>query len=361
MKSEYADAFLSGHISMASLFDYWDIKRGKIMYDDWNAGKVTENDVKNAIEFHQMRLQDIMEGGRLQLPNSCLPWDIKHNFRGHIIHDINYRIEAYGYCNLSCFFRVDYVTQNGECKLDKENIAYLAQNIGINVTTKMLKASKKLTNKIMKKLFPTYTADSYRTNNLVQLPNATMDKFGDVVVLIKNEEEFVNRILKTVKIQGGECIIGDIRYHQMQDRLNSKTMKYHHCSLAMKGHSENEEDIGAGLFDIGSVIKNSDEVIRYGCLDKYDMFAHQREWRVCWLPNVHNHERKELHVGDISDIAEIVSVSEIRQRLMEDHLEYIPGYINGSRTNTYGTVSYLEFMNLVENIDRTCRLFIDID
>lgn len=359
MKSQYAADFLSGNISMSSLSDYWNIETGKIHYDDWKFGKVTDADIKKAIEFREMRMQDMMEGGRLQIPNNQIPWNVRNYFKDRIIHDINYRIEAYGYCNLSCYFRVDFSSQRGDVHLDKSNIAYLASAAGINVSEKMLRNSSRLTKKVIRQIFPFFAFDNKKEYCVVQLPDNKMDRFGDVVVLIKNEQEFARRVINAVKEQGGECVIGDVIYSYMQDRLNPRTMKYRHYNISQFGNSK-EECIDNGLFDLNKIIQQGKDIIHYGCLDKYSVFENQREWRICWLPNIYNHERKELRVGDLRDIAEIILVKEMRARLMEYYPESIPGFIDNCRRNIDGTISYSQFMDLVENIDYQCRLFFDI-
>jgi hypothetical protein len=103
-----------------------------------------------------------------------------------------------------------------------------------------------------------------------------------------------------------------------------------------------------------------DDAILYGSLDKYDIYAKQKEWRICWLPETNNYAPKILRVGDLRDIIEIVPVSELEKKLLSIFPGYFLGYVDKTRKRCMGTMSYRDFKRRVESIDGKCRLILDI-
>lgn len=45
---------------------------------------------------------------------------------------------------------------------------------------------------------------------IVQLPSEKMDRFENIVMVVKDEEQFIKRVLEAVRKQSGECITGDV-------------------------------------------------------------------------------------------------------------------------------------------------------
>ena len=45
---------------------------------------------------------------------------------------------------------------------------------------------------------------------IVQLSSEKMDRFENIVMVVKDEEPFIKRVLEAVRKQGGECITGDV-------------------------------------------------------------------------------------------------------------------------------------------------------
>ena len=91
-----------------------------------------------------------------------------------------------------------------------------------------------------------------------------MSGFGDTVIIIKNEREFIKRICKAVRKQGGHCIVGDVMYHKMIERTDADIFNKKH-SITL---------ISQKLVNMNSLLKNSKDVITYGCLDKYEKFIY---------------------------------------------------------------------------------------
>ncbi len=312
--SKYADDYLAGRLSLSPLSSFWNLKYGRINQADVDAGRVTFEDYERTRRFLEMHQDDMQEGVCAQIPCNKLPKDFFDVLEGHILHDVRLRAEAYGYCKLLCFFRVDYEE----------------------------------------------TVSQGQMRKVVQLPDKLMDNYGDMVILIKDEEEFTRRVIEAVKRQGGDCVIGDVRYQLLKDRaFNRKVGGRHHISMISGGDGVNG-DINDGLFHISELINEESKNIHYGSLDKYDIYKQQKEWRVCWLPTEYNHERKTLGVGNLEDIIEIIPTRDIRERLINLYPGYVPGFVETERRSFSGTLEYHQFMQKIESIDGLCRIIMEL-
>lgn len=343
-KKKYAEDFLAGTISLSSLSTYWtyaDIRN----YSDVIFGKGSRSELEAEISSHNMMQMDVSEGVYSDIPDDYFDQLVKES-QNHIVKSARFRMEAYGYCNLSCFYRVDYADINGRAKVDEDNLAYIALQNGITVTADDIRKKTYLVDELKHTILPENHLLSPYQVHIVQLPNFEMDKFGDAVILVKNEEEFSRRIINAVKQQGGDCVIGDVIYHPISGK---NILKYkHHVTL-----------ISDKCINITNII-DKNTIKMYGCLDKYDKYQAQKEWRICWLPKEHNHERKILNVGDLHDIVEIIPREQVRKRLLEIYPGYIPGYVTTKRDRNYGTISYTEFKKKVEQVDGLAKILLEV-
>ena len=149
--------------------------------------------------------------------------------------------------------------------------------------------------------------------------------------------------------------MGDVRYHEMIDRMDPGTIKRNSLTM-ISGPGEGTDD----LFDLVQLLEGESDILRYGCLDKYERYAQQKEWRICWLPEKHNYERKTLHVGDLTDIVDLVETKEIRRYLLKRYSGYWPGIVSERRQKKKGTIGYQAFKEKVETIDGKCRIIFEI-
>lgn len=332
--SKYANSYLSGELYLSSLSSFWNLE------------KMRENP--------QNAQQDYGEGIASQIPHNkfnkfkeLLPPDLASN----IIHDVRFRIQAYGYCNLLCFYRVDTICTNNPVALDEDNLAYIANQKGLDLTGNEIRQMPYSTViSLIKQIIPKNPIVSPKMNTFIHLPDKNMDEFGDMVVIIKNEAEFVKRVIAAVKSEGGKCVIGNVQYHKMQDRTEpDKFGKRNHLTLILEGLSMN----------IDSEFIDDVQAISYGCLDKYDRFKNQKEWRICWLPHTKNLEGKILNVGKLDDIIELVPRETIKRKLLEMYFGHIPGFIDVNIKYSTGTTSYEQFKEIIENIDKKCQIIFD--
>lgn len=354
---KYADSILNGDLYLSSLSSFWDMKKGKIRYQDIESNNVTKEDLKQAIEYGGLNQQDFSEGIAAQIPRDILNNILPPEMSKHAIHDARFRIEAYGYCNLLCFFRVDASEMRGNIPLDADSIALLAKEMGIAGINSYQDIQKLPMQKIIdiaQSVSEPNVLINSNWNGIVQLPPESMNGFGDLVIVIKDEEQFISRVLGAVKRQGGECITGNVRYHKLQDQIDPKNMMNYPHTITLIS------DGGSDLFDMKKILESSKDVIRYGSLDKYEKFSGQKEWRVCWLPQEHTYDAKELHIGDISDIVDLVEAKDIRRYLLKRYRGYLPGILLEQRRTYKGTLSYEEFKKKVEEIDGKCRIILEI-
>lgn len=356
--SKYADDYLAGRLSLSPLSDFWNFKRERINQADVDAGRVTVADYERAKRFLEMRQDDMQEGVFAQIPCNKLPKSIWDVLQDHILHDARFRIEAYGYCKLLCFYRVDYEDYWDYALIDEDNLVEIANKKGKCVTVDEVRRSSDFAKQLIKEVLPVNHLLSPHQCHIVQLPNKNMDDYGDMVVLIKDEEEFTHRVIEAVKKQGGDCVIGDVRYQLLKDRAFKRPVgERPHVTVISDGVNG---DINDGLFHISELINEESKNIHYGCLDKYDYFKQQKEWRICWLPMEYNRDRKTLEVGNLEDIIELIPTTDIRERLINLYPGYVPGFVKTERRCVSGTLAYHQFMQKVESIDGLCRVIMEL-
>ena len=354
--SEYADSYLTGNLYLPSLWKFWDFTKGKFRQEDVVAGKVTEKEIQDAIKMDKNRKMDFSEGIVAQLPRDKVPI-LKKLFGDHIIHDVRFRLSAYKYCNLLCFFRVDAASVHLGY-MDEDNASMLLKSRGKNISAEDIRAMNPYHAKKLVDTVSNYKHYELNRVNLVQLPEKSMDNFGDVVVVIKDEAEFKKRVLSAVEKQGGHCVLGDIRYHKIEDRVDSRTLDMHSVtvisSMLEKIDPSDKEwpTKENGCFNISILSGTKDDIYWRGCLDKYDTYGGQNEWRICWLAEELNYHDKELYVGRLDDIIDIKNTQEIRTYLIDEiYKGGIPGIVNSHRRDVCGNETYVGFMNRMKSID----------
>ncbi len=197
---KYVDSYLKGELYLSSLSAFWDLTKDKIPYSN----SMTKEEIANFIRNTPSDRQDFSEGVVAQIPRNQVGVFLRP-MKDYIIHDVRFRLSAYKYCNLLCFFRID-AEDADHGLLDEDNIAYLLKNQGKNITAEDIRSMEKkevlsLARRVSKK---NLLLDPNR-NPSVQLPTVEMDSFGDAVIVIKDQQEFENRVMAAVKRMGGTC------------------------------------------------------------------------------------------------------------------------------------------------------------
>ena len=144
-QKNFLDAFISGKLYMNTL-DYF-----------WNNG------------FEEQK--DIFEGVVCTVPVkdfNGFPMD----FQAAQASDYHFRAEGYKFCNVLCFYKIDFILERGLLRYDL---------------------------------------------------NDDMSKFGEYVAIITNEAEFLRRSEAAAKKSNYEVLCGDIHYHPQM--LNGKQSK----------------------------------------------------------------------------------------------------------------------------------------
>jgi hypothetical protein len=171
-------------------------------------------------------------------------------------------------------------------------------------------------------LFSTYHAEYNAQSRELFAPKMNiMNEFGKFVVVIMNEAEFRRRVHKAAEKADYDCVFGGVNYHTANDRGNLVTGNMLHLIR--------EDEI-----DINKLASEKNVINHYDCFDKWDKHAYQREWRICINRNNHEVTPYRLEIGNISDIAFIVSVEMLYPALFkwlggvtsESPLFYLPKY-----------------------------------
>lgn len=361
--SEYVDSYLKGDLYLSSLSSFWDFTKGLIDQAEIKNRNISIETIKKAEEYRKIKQQDFSEGVIAQIPRSELA-AFFGDMKDHIIHDVRFRLSAYKYCNLLCFFRID-ADDGMSFPMDVDNCAEILRQHGKHITEaelQMMSPSAAL--KMVNSVLPSNVLLSEHSCHAVQLPALEMDKFGDAVVIIKDENEFCRRVISAVKKLNGHCILGDVRYHPLLDRDDSSSMKRHAVTIISSKAGQdvpraNYRVTEDGSFDM-SILNGLKKILWRGCLDKYDIYSFQKEWRVCWLPVERNYEAKILSVGRLDDIIEIVQTKHIREWLLDKYKGYIPGFIKKTRKSIRGTETYKEFRDRVQAIGGNGEFIMEI-
>lgn len=161
--SKYADSYKTGNLYMSLLSTFWDFMKGLVNYEDVCSGKVTLEEFEKAKIFREMNQQDFQEGVATQIPKEYVRRYLPKDFVDVLKYDVRFRLEAYGFCKLLCFFRVDCLDTEDPMMADEENIAYIARSKGININAEEI---CKMTTKEVIQL-----VDKIRPMNVLLSPN----------------------------------------------------------------------------------------------------------------------------------------------------------------------------------------------
>lgn len=165
----------------------------------------------------------------------------------------------------------------------------------------------------------------------------SMNEFGEIVVVIRDEAEFRRRIRKAAENIEFDCVFGDVNYHPATDR--GKFVEGNMLHLIRRDE-----------IHINELVSEKNIVEHYDCFDKWDKNAYQREWRICLNRGLKESGPYRLEIGSISDIAFVVPVMMLYPALYkwlgsitaENPLLYLPRYD--------GTVTRDKFKMNVHNL-----------
>lgn len=267
---EYAEMFKHGKLYMNSLSFFW------------------ENG------FEEQR--DIYEGISDTLDKSKIGFPV--DMRQLISGDVMFRLEAYRYCNLYCFYRVDI----SDTLLWKPN-----------------------------------TTSIFPDTRQIRLPDKSTESFGKYVGIIKDEKKFVQRVLDSMQSEW-LCVAGDVRY---KERKGINQPISHGMDMASR------ELYPASHWLRGGANRTSVK----DCFDKTRYYEEQREWRICLFRNLKEDRPYVLDVGNLSDIVDIIESKEIRKYLLDKYAPCLDADVPPQYGAFDGNVTRKEFKKKLYEYD----------
>lgn len=232
--------------------------------------------------------KDYFEGLSSTIPKNKVE-GLPQDMRDVLCYDLGVRVDAYKYCNICSFYRLD-------------------------------------------------VDDVSKT---IQLPSPAIDKFGDYAIIVFDEDEFIKRIYsKVVNNPGWLFICGDVNYHKRMDTTNPQNDVKHTMDLMMR------EPI-----DIDLIADKPESLKSKDCFDKISKYSYQNEWRICLYKDTLTEAPYALEIGDISDIACIIKTRELRQELLKIYKEYKPANVSEQRKAYKGNIARKFFRNTILKVD----------
>ena len=276
-RSDWAESFLDGHLYMNTLYYFWNeypfevARREKEEYLRVHPG-VEPDSISVPINNTLSRTQaDMLEGtiGLNDLVNA--------DFGDGALTDTINRAVGYQYCNVCCFYRLDYTLQ--PVSFGQSIIRY-------------------------------------------DIPN--MDGFGNYVVIIKDEAEFIRRINTAAKEKKFDFLCGDVHYKKLKkDGKPVDLSNRNHVALRTEDKVQIPDDM---------------HTIR-DCFVKTDFYSFQHEWRVALYRGVKDTAAHVFHIGSLRDIACVVEKRKLATEI--DNL-FNAGEIKSSRDGYSGNISRRE-------------------
>lgn len=266
---DYAEQFLRGELYMNSLAYFW------------NNGHEDQ--------------RDMFEGVSDTFDKKSLGFPV--HMRQLIDGDVMFRLDAYRYCNLYCFYRVDIEEGGANSPFGFSGILPVKG---------------------------------------IRLPGKHMEKFGNTVAIIKNEEEFMRRVLNALE-KDWLCVAGDVRYRTIEGSPSG-----------MGGYSLWQSD---KAYPASDLMRGNGKTSSKDCFIKTKSYESQKEWRICVFRNVKTDEPYKLKVGDLSDIAELVPASQVNQKLLEMYRPCIPTEVKPQFSGFKGNIRRSEFKEKIYQYD----------
>lgn len=233
-KKKYAEQFMAGSLYMNSLSYFWE------------NGFEKQQDILEGVNA-TLRKESILSGAKSQI------------FKG----DLMFRLDAYKYCNLLCFYRMDFSNQ--------------------------------------------FQIDAGIKQRLISIPPSSMTQFGGYVVIIKQPQSLISRFSKQIPT-GAKFVTGDVTYKPITGlKPGEKTQIVFQTEKQMK-------------MPAVEVTSQKD------CFVKESKYADQREWRICLFRGEKETNAHIANVGDLSDIATLVPVKKLKSTILDMYGPFLRWY-----------------------------------
>lgn len=259
----YAKDLLAGNLYMNSLEYFWNeypmIKAKKkrdelLAYAKANNLEMNEDELLISLgkEREVQGQMDLFEGIYCHADASKLGF--QKDLEEHLVTDVSFRAEGYRYCHVHCYYRLDYWMDNFAVHWDE---------------------------------------------------NEAIKDFGEYVVIIDDEAEFLKRIGRAASSNCMDYLCGSVKYREpIKD--GKPTPIGNHVVMKLSDRLVDVHD--AAYKD--AITRNRD------AFDKMSKMSYQKEWRIAVYDGKRNASAITLHIdGGISDIAHVVKTSELLQEL----------------------------------------------
>ena len=143
--SKFADSYRTGDLYLSSISSFGILRRVDCHMIRELVGCRRRRYEKIKGERCSGRKTGFFEGVMAQIPRDKISQafgDMRDHV-DHVIHDVRFRLSAYKYCNILCFFRID-AEDSLTGLLDEENVSYLAKDMGIMITPEELTSDAEL-------------------------------------------------------------------------------------------------------------------------------------------------------------------------------------------------------------------------
>lgn len=189
-------------------------------------------------------------------------------FKGALLSDISMRAEGYKYCNVHSYYRLDYQPD--------------------------------------------------RRGGIGWRSNARMKDFGDYVVVITDESEFLKRVHAAASREGFEYLCGNVHYRQPKKQGEVVNLEHY---AAVKA--------GEWLIDITNEPYKNGIIGRRDSFDKMSTMSYQKEWRISLYRGVRESKAYTLDLGcrldDIVHVAEAENLNQELEKLFRSRIIKLSG------------------------------------
>ena len=216
--------------------------------------------------------RDVMEGVILSAPPQNVDL-LSEDFTNYQLTDVQFRAVGYAFCNVFCMARFDIIP-----------LMNVPGGRMVDIRTPI-----------------------------------SMKEFGDYVVIVDDEAEYLRRIHTAAKKYQYLC--GNVHYHT--PTLNGTVMKNRPHILLQ---TEN-------TFDIQQLNETKK---KWDAFDKSVRYKGQNEWRLCLYRGVTSTEPFTLDIGDIRDITHMVQAKDLEKEI--HRLKLNPKFFQSVETY-YGNAS----------------------
>ncbi|MBE6004405.1 MAG: hypothetical protein E7232_10050 [Lachnospiraceae bacterium] len=269
--TDYVEDFLRGSLYMNTLHYFWyEYRNQKI--NDYLLSHPGEDRVPiTALQSHVPQ-EDMFEGS-IGIGNT-----VDNELDKYALTDTAYRAVGYKYCNVMCMYRLEY---------QFEAFSDVGQMVHYDVPQ--------------------------------------MDDFGDSVIIITDENEFLRRIMRAAEKERYLFLCGNVKYWTPK---NADIMsKKHHLLFESEPVDMNSEPFVSSI------------KIHRDCFQKMDNHKNEKEWRIALYRGVKETKAYRLEIGSIRDIAICVSKEDLIKEI--DRL-FRNGKIKQCGEEYYGNVSRRE-------------------